>query len=203
MLRDKRLALLIPIAFVTWMAFRIDLVKPLWFDELMVYKIADQPRLTDLWNILSTGQSPHPPLNFLVVRCLHAVFGANEFTTRLPSTLGFLAMEASLFWFVARRSNAAYGVVAMLFPLVTSARGFAVDAKPYGVLLGWTGIALICWRATAGRLRAWGLTGLGLALCCATSSHFFGALLAWFWWEKPQDSSSAARSTGWCLASPR
>ena len=59
------------------------------------------------------------------------------------------------------------------------ARWYAVEAKPYGALLGWTGVALICWRyaARGNRYRGWALAGLGIALACATSSHFFGALV--------------------------
>jgi hypothetical protein len=66
----------------------------------------------------------------------------------------------------------------MLFPLLTLARIYSVQAKPYGALLGWTGIALISWRYTAVESwRRWALVGLGTALACATSSHFFGALV--------------------------
>lgn len=181
--------LAIPLAMAMWIVWRVDVIKPMWFDELIVYKIALQRHPSDIWRILASGQSPHPPLNFLVVRCLHAVFGATELATRLPSSVGFLAMEVCLFQFVAKRSNAAYGAAATLFPLVTSARGYAVDAKPYGVVLGWTGIALLCWRCTEGKRRGWALAGLGTALFCATSTHFFGALLA-----LPVLAGEAARS---------
>jgi hypothetical protein len=174
--------LVIPLALVLAINLQVDRAKPLWFDELIVSHAASQPHLSDVWKILTSGQSPHPPLNFLVVRCMYAAFGNTELTTRLPSTLGYAAMSVCLFFFVSRRTNAAFGTLAMLFPLITLARVYAVEAKPYGALLGWTGVALICWRYTGGaetnlRVRRWALAGLGLALACATCSHFFGVML--------------------------
>jgi hypothetical protein len=171
--------LLIPLAIVAGINLKIDLVKPLDFDEMIVSRTALQPHFSELWSILASGQSPHPPLNFLAVRFLYGVFGVSELTTRLPATIGFTVMEVCLFFFISKRSNAAWGALGMLLPLLTTARIFAVEAKPYGALLGWTGIALICWRGTApgSKHRGWALAGLAAALACATSSHFFGALL--------------------------
>jgi hypothetical protein len=88
-------------------------------------------------------------------------------------------MGICLFFFVAKRSNAAFGTVAMLLPLLTMARTYAVEAKPYGSLMGWTGVALICWRYAkpGNRYHGWALAGLGIALACVTSSHFFGVVV--------------------------
>ena len=169
------LFLAIPLAMVLFINLKVDIQKPVWFDELIVSHTALQPTLPALWKILASGQSPHPPLNFLMVRCVYALFGVTELTTRLPSTVGYTAMEICLFFFVARRTSAAFGTAAMLFPLVTVARAYAVEAKPYGALLGWTGVALICWSHSTGRRRAVAIVGLGVSLACATSSHFFGA----------------------------
>ncbi len=146
---------------------------------MIVSRTALQPNLRALWNILASGQSPHPPLNFLAVRAVYSLFGVSELTTRLPATLGFLTMEVCLFFFVSKRSNPAFGALALFCPLVTLARTYAVEAKPYGALLGWTGVSLICWRYTkvGSKGRGWALAGLAIALACATSSHFYGALL--------------------------
>jgi hypothetical protein len=167
-----------PLALTLSFALRVDCVKPLWFDEWIVADASSQPHLKDLWNILASGQSPHPPLNFLVVRTLYAVFGKSELVTRLPSTVGFAAMQVCLFFFVSKRANRAFGTVAMLVPLAAFARQYSFEAKPYGVLLGWTGAALLCWRYTeAARRRPFALAGLSVSLACATCTHFFGVLL--------------------------
>ena len=171
-------SLILPLAVVLSIHGRLDLIQPLGFDETVVSGTARQPDLAALWKILVSGQSPHPPLNFLAVRAAYALFGVSELATRLPTTLGFTVRGICLFFFVAKRSNAAFGTVAMLFPLLTMARVYAVEAKPYGSLMGWTGLALICWQyAKPGyRSRRWALAGLGTALACATGSHFFGVV---------------------------
>ena len=173
------LFLVLPLTLVVAINVKVDMVKPIWFDEMVVSRTALQPDLSSLWHILVSGQSPHPPLNFLAVRAAYAVFGVHELSTRLPATIGFTMMEVCLFFFIAKRSSAAFGAVGMLLPLVTAARTYAVEAKPYGALLGWTALALLCWRhaAPGSRNRAWGLAGLAVALACATCSHFFGVLL--------------------------
>jgi hypothetical protein len=177
---NRALFLFVPLASILTLHVSVNRAKPLDFDETIVSKTALQPHLPSLWNILASGQSPHPPLNFLAVRAAYAAFGVSDFSTRLPTTLGFTLMGICLFFFVEKRSNPAYGAVAMLLPILSMARVYAMEAKPYASLLGWTGIALLCWQnAQPGSpRRAVALLGLGLALASATSSHFFGALLA-------------------------
>jgi hypothetical protein len=63
----------------------------------------------------------------------------------------------------------------MLFPLITMALYYAFEARPYGLLFGFCGLALYCWQAaTQGRLRVLSLTGLALSLAGAVSCHYYG-----------------------------
>jgi 4-amino-4-deoxy-L-arabinose transferase-like glycosyltransferase len=173
------LFLILPLAVVLAINLRVDASKPLTFDEIVVSKTALLPHVSSIWKLLNSGQSPHPPLNFLLVRLVYAVFGVSDLTTRIPSTVWFLAMEISVFALVTRRSHAAFGALAMLLPLSTAARIYAADAKPYGAMLGCAGLALLSWTYTKERkYRLAALAGLGLSIACAVSSHFFGALLA-------------------------
>jgi 4-amino-4-deoxy-L-arabinose transferase-like glycosyltransferase len=103
MLRKLLIFLAAPLAIVLAINLRIDYVKLLWFDEMIVSRVALQPHLSDLWKILTSGQSPHPPLNFLAVRAVYAAFGVSELTTRIPATLGFTVMLVCLFFFASKR----------------------------------------------------------------------------------------------------
>jgi hypothetical protein len=88
-----------------------------------------------------------------------------------------------LYAFVSGQLGRIYGLIAMLVILCLPVRAYAVQARPYGVLLGLTGLALIFYhRAAAGRGKS--LTGRRLALmalvgCTAslTATHYYAVLV--------------------------
>src|SRR5262249_18522328 len=83
-----------------------------------------------------------------------------------------------LFRFVSRRSTIVYGIAAMLFPLSTGAYYYAFEARPYGLVLGLAGLAMICWQSLAeGEGRALPLAGLALSLAAAVSCHYYAVLV--------------------------
>lgn len=123
------------------------------------------------------GAEQHPPFFFLSTRAFAALLGYGRIALRLPEILGFWIMSLTLFFFVRRRSSAAYGLVAMLFPLVTGAYYYAYEARPYGLVLAFSGLALLCWQSAAeGRLRPLALVGLCLSLAAAVSCHYYAVL---------------------------
>jgi len=152
--------------------------KPMWNDELFTFYIARLPAISDIWSALLTGGEQIPPLFHIITRISFTLFGVSELTIRLPEVLGFWVMCLCLFRFVSRRSPALYGFAAMLFPLVTKASSYAFEARPYGLVLGFAGLALICWQsATEGRYRKLSLVGLAVSLAAAVSNHYYAVLL--------------------------
>jgi hypothetical protein len=80
--------------------------------------------------------------------------------------------------FVARRTNAVYGLMAMLLPSLTVAYYYASEARGYAFVLAFGAIALVCWQLAAeGVRRRIALVGLAVALALATSSHYYAILL--------------------------
>jgi hypothetical protein len=151
--------------------------KLMWFDELFTYYIATLPHVSDIWSALLAGE-PNPPLLYLTTRASFALFGINHISIRLPEVLGFWVMSLCLFQFVSTRSSALYGFVAMLFPLVTGAGHYATEARSYALILGFSGLSLLCWQAAAeGYARKRALTGLAVSLAAAVSSHYYAILL--------------------------
>jgi hypothetical protein len=148
--------------------------RHLWFDELVTYYVVRQPSVGDVLDVLRSGAEPLPPFFYLVTRGSTELFGDGPVGMRLPGLLGFALACACLFAFVARRSTPLHGVIAMFVPLVTAAYGFAVEARPYGLFLGFSAAALLCWQ-----LRSDGTGGLGAAVglgCClalASASHYY------------------------------
>jgi hypothetical protein len=152
--------------------------KLLWNDELFTFHMARLPDVSELWSALLTGADQIPPLFYLITRASFSLFGVNHLAIRLPEAVGFLIMSLCLFKFVCRRSSALYGFTAMLFPLVTTAYDYAYEARPYGLVLGFSGLALLCWQSAAdGRYRKVSLIGLALSCAVALSTHYYGILI--------------------------
>jgi Dolichyl-phosphate-mannose-protein mannosyltransferase len=169
---------------IVYLAFTCMLAshKMMWNDELYTFYISRLPGISEVWSTLLTGAEQTPLLFYLITRASFALFGATELSIRLPEILGFWIMCLCLFWFVSRRTSALYGFISMLFPLGTGAFYYAYDARPYGLVLGFAGLALLCWQSAAEKSterssrKIW-LAGLCLSLAAAVSSHYYAVLV--------------------------
>jgi hypothetical protein len=151
---------------------------PLWYDELFTFHLGRLTYLGDLWRALAMGTDGSPPLLHVVTHLTQQALGMSELASRLPAVFGFWLMSVCLYLFVARRCSRAYAVLAMLFPLATAAYPHAYNARPYGLLLGCCGLALVCWQSAAeGRRRRLSLLGLALSFAVAFASHYYAVLL--------------------------
>jgi hypothetical protein len=147
--------------------------KPLWNDELYTLYVARLHSMTDVWDALSTGAEQLPPFFYVLTRASLALFGTNELSLRLPEVIGFWVMGLCLFRFVSKHTSGPYGSLAMLFPLVTGAYYYATEARPYGLVLGFSGLALLCWQAaTESDRRLLCLVGLAASVAAAISCHY-------------------------------
>ena len=152
--------------------------KLMWLDELFTFYISGLPSVSDIWSALLTGGEQIPPFFHIITRISLSIFGVNELAIRLPEVFGFWVMSLCLFRFVSKRSSALYGFAAMLFPLVTKAYFYAYDARPYGIVLGFAGVALVCWQSAAeGHGRKLSLIGVATSFAAAVSSHYYAVLL--------------------------
>ncbi|MBK9313243.1 MAG: glycosyltransferase family 39 protein [Acidobacteria bacterium] len=157
---------------------QISLRKQLENDELFTLNIAMLPGFGEVWAALLTGAEQLPPFFYVITRVSLSLFGENNLALRLPAILGVWVMGLCLFAFVTKRSTALYGLTAMLFPLITGAYYYAFEARPYGLVLGFSGLGLICWQSWAdGEKRALSLAGLTLSLAAAVSCHYYAVLI--------------------------
>jgi hypothetical protein len=158
--------------------FVLALRKHLWFDELFTYYIARQPELGQVWGVLRTGIEPLPPFFYFVTRASVSLFGDGALGIRLPELLGVLLACVCLFGIVARRSTPIHGLIAMFVPLVTQAYLFAPEARPYGLVLGFSAAAFLCWQLRCddvGGVAA--VVGFGVSLMLATASHYYAVFV--------------------------
>jgi hypothetical protein len=163
--------------FLTVSALRAS-SRAFWYDELFTYYVSHFPSMGAVWNGLKHGADLNPPLLYVATRTAFRLFGDGPVATRLPAMIGFLVMSVCLFLFVARRSNALYGFVAMLFPWITGAARYAYEARSYGMVMGFSALALVCWQSACERAhRGWALAGLTLSIAGALASHCYAFLL--------------------------
>ena len=152
--------------------------KLMWNDELYTYYIAVLPSMREVWDALLAGGEQTPPFFYVVTRTAFAVFGVNNLSMRLPQMLGFLGMSVCLLMFVRRRTSWFPALGAASFPLVTTAYYYAFEARPYGLVLGFTALALLSWQAvTLGRRPRLWLCCLATSLSAAVSSHYYAAFV--------------------------
>ena len=156
----------------------ISLHKKVWLDEIATGYIANLPSVWDIWSALLNTVDSNPPLYYLAVRPFLAAF-PTDLAIRIPSVIGFWIAALCVFSFVRRRSSVTAGAVAALVFTGTGAFTWASEGRPYGLVLGLTGIALLLWqRAVEGReRRSLLLTGLALVMACLVATHYYSLLL--------------------------
>jgi hypothetical protein len=152
--------------------------KLLWYDEFFTWHLSRLPRIGDIWHALAIGATNDALLNYILPRAAAAIVGPGPVAFRLPALFGVAVMCGCLFVYAHRRFGLVHGFLALLIPLSTEVMYYAVEARPYGFMLGCAGIAFLCWtQAAEGRHRALSLAGLALSLAAAVSTHYVAVLL--------------------------
>jgi hypothetical protein len=159
----------------------------LWYDELIIVRVAALPHWHDIWNFYASGLDTIGLLYALVLHALRVLPADDEIRSRLPAILSFLGMLWCVFVFVRRRYAAVYGFAVVLLLTTFPLLAFAVFAKSYAVELSGLGFAMICWQKGLEESSGWGAVGVWCGLAVAISSHTFAIFLmvpfaAAQWW---------------------
>src|SRR6185295_14459378 len=79
---------------------------------------------------------------------------------------------------VSRRTSTLYGLLAAALTFATGALRYATEARPYGLVVGFCALALVCWQAAADdHCRKLSLTGVAVAVAAAISSSYYAVLI--------------------------
>lgn len=158
-------------------------VRRFWYDELFTFNVSQMHGLSGVWAALKGGVDFNPPLGYMVTKGFQSLFGNTEFPTRMPALLGFFVMSLCLYRFVSTRSTPALGYAAAVFPWCSGAHILASEARPYGLMFGFAGLALLCWQEAScpegsRRVRrVWYLLGFTLSVAAALLSHCYAVLI--------------------------
>jgi hypothetical protein len=88
-------------------------------------------------------------------------------------------MQVCLFYFVRRIAPARTALFALALPMISGAFGYTMWIRPYGVLLGLFGLAMLSWQTAIRRdeHRAGALVVLALSIAAAINAQYYGVLL--------------------------
>ncbi|HEY3835670.1 MAG TPA: glycosyltransferase family 39 protein [Bryobacteraceae bacterium] len=157
-------------------------MRKFWYDELFTFNVTQMHGFAGVWAALKAGVDFNPPLGYMVTKGFQFLFGNLELPTRLPALFGYFIMSLCLYRFISRRSAPAFGYVAAVVPWCSGAYTLASQARAYGLVLAFAGLALVCWQEATLRdgskrgRRAWFLAGFCLSLAGALLSHCFAML---------------------------
>jgi hypothetical protein len=136
------------------------------------------PDFKHTWAAVMHGGDYNPPILYVLTRGAESIFGEGLIATRLPEMVGVWLFGVCLYLFVSRRAGRLPGLVAALFPFFTIVQYYAYEARPHGITLAWTGLALVCWQRShderGGSL--WPL-GFALSLTGALLTHVYDVYL--------------------------
>ncbi|WP_419806803.1 glycosyltransferase family 39 protein [Terriglobus sp.] len=176
---DERPGLLYAVLFVIYMLFALRSIagRPMWFDELFTFHIAQAPTLGQMFAQLR-ALDLNPPLTYLLTRASMHLLGANALGARTPETLAFFAAMVFLGRLVARRFGNLYGFAASTLLLASPTGDLFTEARPYAVMVA--ALALGWWmtEAAAEQPAPWRLALVFLAGCAALLSQAL-AVPAW------------------------
>ena len=197
---DRRPVLLYGLLFVIYLLFALRSIasRPLWFDELFTFYIAQAPTVGKVFQQLRSLDL-NPPITYLLTRASMHVFGATPLGTRLPETLAFFAAMVFVGRLVARPFGTLYGFAASTLLLASPTGDLFTEARPYGLMmaalaLAWWMTAVAGERMATNRSARGSLALLFLAGCTALLSQalavpawllLLGVILLFGEWRKP------------------
>src|SRR5690242_1348353 len=152
--------------------------KLMWGDEFYTLYVSRAGSLSEILKALATGAEQHPPLFLLLVHQIMAVLGPSHLSLRLASIFGYGLFCICLFFLLRNRTSTLWATIGMLLPLVAGpAYYYAIEARGYGLMLGFCSLALLSWQRVATLEKRFGwLCLLFCALAMAVESHYYGIL---------------------------
>ncbi len=144
-LRPGLVLLLLAILYCAWITHHERQIM-LWHDELYTFYIAQAPSFHTMLHWANTIDL-NPPLYYIAARfCMH-LLPAGRLAVRLPSIVAYATAMLCAYVFVSRRMTPLYGALAALILMMPNFSFYALQARPYALVLACMGIAAISWQS--------------------------------------------------------
>jgi hypothetical protein len=150
--------------------------RHLWYDELFTFDIASASTSGRVMELIRKWDL-NPPLGYFLSRWSMQLFGHGKLGLRLPSILAFYVASLCLFAFARKRIGNVFALFAILILWEGPQFYYAVEARPYALLLMFFSILLFCWdRAISPDRPTWSIAGTFFATLGMLLSHVFAPL---------------------------
>ncbi|MGB6110400.1 MAG: glycosyltransferase family 39 protein, partial [Acidobacteriaceae bacterium] len=130
--RNPGRAFLVLTAFYAAVVLTLSSVKLLWLDELITLHIAQLGSPSAIWQALSHGADPNPPLTHLLVLGSLRLFGLHEFALRLPAMIGYWIGMLALFQFLRRWVSGTWALAGVVMSMSMAAFQYSYESRSYG-----------------------------------------------------------------------
>ena len=168
-------ALLAILVYAALMSLDGAAARFFWSDEIVTIAVSRLSSPSAIWAALKAATDGNPPGFYIIESALASVTSDPHVSFRVASVLGLLLTSIALFIFVRRSAGAIGGLLAATMPLLTPLFSFfAIEARPYSVLVACLAWAMVTWQNVG---RPWRPVGFALLLMAAVSIHFY-ALVA-------------------------
>ena len=161
--------------------FTLSSMKLLWLDELITLHLARIGSVAGIWQALSQGADPNPPVTHILVHASRKLFGEHEYALRLPAMVGDWVGLLSLFLYLRRRLTPTWALAGTVLSMTMAAFDYSYESRSYAIFYGLAMLAFFCWSSavdaaeTRGRQTLY-LGGLLFALACGISTNYFAVL---------------------------
>ncbi|MGL4422784.1 MAG: hypothetical protein ACRCZF_19105, partial [Gemmataceae bacterium] len=147
---------------------RMAFIRNYWFDEFFTLYLSRDPER--LLANLAAGADLNPPLNYWLTSLAITIFGESFLTVRLPAIAGTILAHGALFAFVRYRRPVTEATLAMIaLGIANGVWYYFIEARPYGLLLGFAALLLLAWQRRWTILFA--LAAIGIML-----THYYGVV---------------------------
>jgi hypothetical protein len=120
--------------------------KPFWYDELFTVHGSGMSSFALLGRALMAGIDSMPPYYYELIRLVGRLPGDPQVVLRLPSIIGYLLALLGVYWFASRKMPAFAGLAAALLISLSLFRPYAIELRPYSLLVGFLAVAAAAWQ---------------------------------------------------------
>jgi hypothetical protein len=148
--------------------------KSLWYDELLTLTVSSQGAWHGILSALRGPLDGQPPLFYKIELIASSLIGNQEIALRLPSIFALPCTITCVFIYAKRHMGEIVAIVCAVFFLMTNVfQYYAMEARPYSMVLACIAFALVCYQRVPSPL--WTVL-LAISLALAESLQYIAVL---------------------------
>jgi uncharacterized membrane protein len=144
---------------------------PFWSDEVLAVWAARLPTVHEITTAIWHGAEFSPPTYDIFLHLVFRGFGSSLLVARMPSIVAVFCTAVVVAWITGRRLGTIAAALAFGLVLNSPLFDFAIQARPYAILIALISIILLFWSGY--KSGVWRPTMIGLLLFMCMSLHVY------------------------------